>query len=70
MTWLDKVKRSRKSLTGFLKREEDDPTSHEEDRAFLRAMIDLTEAIEEVGRHARVPLTEWNADPEGKSSAV
>ena len=58
MNWLDKIRSTRKTLTDALRREQQDENNppYEEDVAFLRSLIAMTEVIEEIGHQARTPL--------------
>jgi hypothetical protein len=60
VTWLDKVLH----LRGLLCREVQDMRNlpdNDESKADLLSWILLTQAVEEIGRHANTPLIDWNA---------
>jgi hypothetical protein len=66
MTWLDKIRSARKSLADtFRKAEQDEKYPLNEEEAEIgRGLILLTEAIEEIGRHAKTPLIDRDAEHE------
>jgi hypothetical protein len=65
MTWLDKIRLARKTLTDAVREAEQDETPYgEEEAAIGRSFILMAEVIEEIGRQAKTPLIDRDAEHE------
>jgi hypothetical protein len=60
MTWLDKLKLARKRFTDLKNSPPGYEPTDEEHEDLAEAIVLMTEAMEEIGRAAKVPLTDWS----------